>query len=359
MHLTRLEVDGVRVLEAVSLVPDSRLNVLFGENGAGKTSVLEAVHLLGTGRSFRTRELDKVVRRGVDHLRVVAELAGGGQGAVRVGVEKGPGGIRLRRNGQDVQGFATVARECPLAVFGAESQELVFGGPERRRGLMDWALFHVEPRYGECLQRYRRALRQRNAALRAGGVRRAVRVWDEELVREGLALDRWRGDYALAARPHVAETLRGLWTWEPELGYQRGWPPGESLGDALERTWETDRHRGWTSLGPQVADLQILVHRRPARDVLSRGEAKALVAALVTAHVEYLRSRIPRVPVVLADDLPSELDARVRGWFVDRLIRLGAQVFLTALDPALIPAPNGATYALFHVKQGQVSRLVS
>lgn len=358
MHLTRLEVRDLRVIQDVTLRPHAVLNVIAGGNGAGKTSLLEAIHVLGTGRSFRSREVDPLIRWGCRQLSVFGVvLAANGQ-SHRVGMVKGGPDARIRIDGREVGGVAAVARLLPLATFGPETIEVVEGSPEHRRSVMDWALFHVEPQYADSLLRYRRALRQRNAVLRTGGPRREALVWEEEFCREGERVDQFRSAYTEAVLPHVRDALSTLSASPLQLGYRRGWPAGEALAAALERGWDTDVTRGWTGSGPHLADLALNVGGRPAREALSRGEKKALGAALVLGHVEYLIAAADRRPVVLADDFSSELDEVARRWFLERLLATGCQSFLSLLDPERLVLPTPMPYAVFHVEQGKVSEML-
>lgn len=359
MFLQRLEVQGLRILQSVQLAPSARLNLLTGENGAGKTSVLEAVHILGTGRSFRVRDVGRLVGWSAEALRVFGEVAREGRDPVRLGVLRGlDGTTRVRVGGEDRRGFAAAARELPLAVFSPESQDLVIGPPERRRALMDWALFHVEPSYGESLQRYRRALRQRNLALRDRLGRSEVQAWEPQLVREGERLHACRQTYFQDVAPRIVQALSSLRNLPLDLLYHRGWSADVSLQAAMHGNWSMDSARGWTSAGPHAAELLFQVRGHPARDVLSRGETRSLVAAITLAHVAYLGAATSRQPIVLADDIPSELDGPTRAWFLRALLALGSQLFVTAVDPDLLTIPPRAEHRVFHVKQGVLTTLV-
>jgi DNA replication and repair protein RecF len=358
-RLTRLEISGVRVLERVGIAPGPGINLLVGGNGAGKTSVLESIHVLGTGRSFRTRELDRLLGHGRAGLSVFGEVAVNSQLPSRIGVSRDlAGGVRLRLDGEDVKGFAQVARRLPLAVFVPESHEIVGGPPERRRALMDWALFHVEPGYGETLQRYRRALRQRNAVLRSGPVRASARAWEAELAEAGERLHAWRAQYAKTVLSYVRGALAGLRAAPLGLAYRPGWNGERPLLSALEESWSGDAARGWSGVGPHMADLSLSVDGQPARHVLSRGEAKALVAGMLVGHVRYLVDASDRRPVVLADEVASELDERARSWFLRELLGLECQVFVTAVERTMVPLEAAWPRTVFHVEQGRVSPLV-
>jgi len=359
MYLRRLEVHGVRVLRSLELEASPGLNVLFGLNGAGKTSVLESVHVLGTGRSFRGRKVEGLIRWGTDSLQICGEVEREGQESVRLGVVRNLNGTaRIRVNGADRRGFGASARELPLAVFCPESQGLVVGQPERRRALMDWALFHVEPGYGEGIQRYRRALRQRNLALQSRLGRAEARAWEPELQEESCRLDSWRRAYVEKVTPYVTSFLDRLRGLPLEIVYRRGWALELPLADALEANWGTDSTRGWTSHGPHSADLCLRVEGQLVRDVLSRGEIRTVAAALMLAHVAYLKATTGRPAVILADDVSSELDAVARAWFLAELADLRCQAFLTAVELQLLAIPKTIEQRLFHVEQGQLTSLV-
>lgn len=358
MRLTRLEVRDLRVIQEASLRPHATLNVITGSNGAGKTSLLEAIHVLGTGRSFRSREVDPLIRWGCNSLSLFAETVDEEKQPHRLGIVKGGADAKIRIDGREVGGAASAARLLPLATFGPETMDVVEGSPEHRRSVMDWALFHVEPRYAESLLRYRRALRQRNAVLRNGGARREAALWEEELCREGERVDRFRSAYAEAVLPHVREALASLSPLSLAVLYRRGWPAGEALDQALERGWNTDSTRGWTGSGPHLADLSLQVGGRAAREALSRGEKKALAAALVLGHVAYLLAAARRQPVVLVDDFASELDERARQWFLGRLLETECQSFLSLLDRESLVLPGHREHRVFHVERGTVRELV-
>ena len=358
MRLTRLEVRDLRILRSVSLRPHPTLNVIAGGNAAGKTSILEAIHVLGTGRSFRSRDVEPLVRWESTELSVFGEVLEPAGTLRRIGVVKGGPESRIRLDGQDVPGAAVVARLMPLAVFAPDSLEIVEGSPGQRRSLMDWALFHVEPEYGASILRCRRSLRQRNAALRSGSPRRSAAVWEHELCEEADCIDAWRAKYAEEVLPFVRETLARLTGVPLQILYRRGWPAGESLADALDRTWAADAARGWTSHGPHLADLALQVSGHAARETLSRGEKKALAAAIMLGHVEYVRSTCSRQPVLLVDDFPSDLDARAREWLLEGIRATGCQSFLTVLEPSVLSLPAGTACAMFHVEQGCLTELV-
>lgn len=358
MRLGQIEVRNIRVLGELDCTPGERLNVFVGANGSGKTSLLEAIHILGSGRSFRTHRLGELIRRGHSWLRARGVVHDEDGAETSVGVEKGPEGLRIRLGGETIRSASDLARQLPLAIISPDSQRVLTDGADLRRRLMDWALFHVEPGYLGALQRYRRALRQRNAALRDGAEPGALSAWDGELAEAGEGLHSQRDRLLAGILPFYAETLAGLIPMAVDIGYQAGWDTAASLREALQAAADTDRGRGFTGVGPHRADLRFRVEGRPAHQVLSRGEGKLFVVGLVLAQARFLRERQGRRPLVLVDDLASELDADSRGRFFAELQGLGAQSFITTVSLDLVEPAASEALRVFHVERGKPLKMV-
>lgn len=358
MRLGEIQVQNIRVLAELECTPGARLNVFVGANGSGKTSLLEAIHILGSGRSFRTRRLGELIRRGESALMARGVLQGDDGASTPVGVEKGPEGLRIRVGGEGVRSASELARQLPLAVISPDSQRVLTDGADLRRRLMDWALFHVEPGYLATLQRYRRALRQRNAVLRDGGRLSGLAAWDEELAEAGEALHGQRTALLAGVLPLYAQTLQGLIPMAFDIDYQAGWDTSVALREALAAAAGADRARGFTGVGPHRADLRLGVEGSPAGQVLSRGEGKLFVVGLVLAQARFLQERQGRLPVVLVDDLASELDVHSRGLFFGELQRLGAQSFITSVSRDAVESAASEALSVFHVERGKPLKMV-
>lgn len=358
MRLDHLEVRNVRVLSSVDVAPGAGLNVFEGANGSGKTSLLEAIHLLGSGRSFRTHRLTELVARGESGLLSRGEVRGEDGAVVSVGVEKRPQGLRIRVAGETVRSASDLARRLPLVVITPDSQRLLTDGAVLRRQLMDWALFHVEPTYLDVVQRYRRALRQRNAALREGVGPGALAPWDQEVAEAGEALHRQRDRFLESILPVYAEALADLLSMEVAIRYQPGWDRGQALAEALVGHGPRDRARGFTSVGPHRADLRFFTDGVPLHQVLSRGEGKLFVVGLVLAQGRFLQTTQGRHPIVLVDDLASELDGDSRARFFRQLRALGAQIFVTTVSRDLVDTADWKGLRVFHVERGKPLKMV-
>lgn len=358
MYLRRLEIRDVRVLRGVALEPARGFNLLVGANGSGKTSVLEAVYLLGSGRSFRTRPAREVIARGRSDLCVFGQVRLEDERLETLGVEKGLQETRIRVSGETVRAASALARALPLVLLTPDSQRLLSDGAELRRRVVDWALFHVEPGYHELLQQYRRAVRQRNHALRGTGALSGVAPWTREVAELGTRLHERRAWYLQAVLQDVGRTVESVLGTQVEISYEPGWDTGRALAEVLAESSAEDRSRGYTGAGPHRADLVFSVDGRPAQHVLSRGEGKLFVASVMLGQVRYLAGRCGKLPIALVDDIASELDADGRGRFLQAVQATGAQAFLTALTEDSVVLPADTHNALFHVERGAVTKMV-
>lgn len=358
MRLEQLDITDVRSIREARFEPGAGLNVLIGSNGAGKTSVLEALHLLAYGRSFRARVRDGLIRTGAPALQLFArwsEQDGGRRH--QVGLRHTGGEWQGRLDGADVGQLSDLCTALAAVTFEPGSHALLSGGGEPRRRLLDWGLFHVEPEFLPVWRRHARALKQRNALLKAGGSSAALDAWDSELAQAGELLDRHRRIYVEALEPKVEQWAQEL---IPELGtahhaYLPGWRREElTLADALLVNRDRDRQLGHTTTGPHRADLLLGFAARPAREPLSRGQSKLAALALLLAQAEDFRSRRGEWPLILLDDLASELDRGHRHGLLAALVASGAQVFVTGTElEALELDPDWPT-TTFHVEHGAV-----
>jgi DNA replication and repair protein RecF len=355
MTLRRLHVTGLRILRDARLEPVPGLNVIHGLNGAGKTSVLEAIHLLATGHSFRTRQLAPLLGEGCEAVQVAATLQGEGE-AYPVGIRKSAGETLIRIRGRSVSGLAELARQLPVQVIHPDSHLLIAGPPGQRRAFLDWGAFHRDPGFQDVWLRYRRLLQQRNAALRSGADERMVGAWDEPLAAAGAALDSARQAYVRVLEG-VLEDMGQHWPQAGRLSaeYRRGWPAEQALAEILGRTRRRDRGAGFTQAGPHRAEMVLRMEGRAAADVASRGQQKSLVLVLKLAQARVMWTEQGRAPVMLVDDLPSELDVGHRERVMGLLRELGGQVFVTAIDAGQVDSSGWASVRMFHVEHGRAT----
>ena len=358
MRVAAIEVQHLRILEGIAIEFSPGVNLLVGPNGSGKSSLLEAIHILGSGRSFRSHRLRDVITRGRSSLRIVGKMVADDGATSTIGIEHSGDGLRIRRDGADVRASSQLATYLPTVTLTPDTSRLVTDGADLRRKIVDRLLFHVEPRYLEHYQRYRRVLSQRNAAIRGQVADGHLSGWDAELALAGEQLTALRVGYldrALPTMQHVVGKLVGM---PIDIGFFRGWDAAVSLRQACEHLLTSDRQRGFTQAGPHRADLRFTVDGRPLQHSLSRGETKLFVTALLVAQAQDLASVLGSPPVVLVDDLASELDSDSRNRCIQVLKATDAQLFLTAVPEHGLERSDFEVGSLFHVEQGHVAVVV-
>lgn len=353
--LIRLDLQGFRNYADESFRPGPGFNLIVGENGSGKTSLLEAIHVLAAGRSFRGSRNTGLIRQGAGEAVLYGEVESAGT-RHRIGMRRKAGGIDgLRLNGENVGNMARVAQLFPVQVFHPGTVELVEGGPGGRRRYMDWGLFHVEPSFPGLFRDFRQALEQRNRLLKKKGLApRELEVWDRQIAVASDKIDRLRRDWLARLEPVVERFLEELAPLPPvRLALDSGWPENASLGALLRDERPRDMARGFTGRGAHRADLRLTTGAGAVRDLFSRGQAKSLAYVLVLAQLEVLVREAGRRCLVLVDDLGSELDREHRQAVLRIMERLGQQTIFTALaaDDDLLE-PLDENIRMFHVEHG-------
>lgn len=353
MSLAHLQVEGLRCLKPGLLELAPHLNLIHGQNGSGKTSLLEAAFLLGRGRSFRTRHTEQLIARGASQLLVFGQtLDEAERPSHRIGFEyHRDESYKARLDGRDVQSLAELPAAFFVEAIDPEVHRLIEGGPGERRRWLDWGVFHVERPFLDHWLRYSRALRQRNAALRQN---LDPRPWDAELILHGNEISHLRAQAFESVLPFWSEAVARLCGLQVEMSYYRGWAADRELAEILESGLARDRERGGTASGPHRADVQLRIAGKAAKETLSRGQQKLVAAAMVLASLQRLRDLQPLPPTLLLDDPAAELDAQRLGSLVTLVRELNCQLIITSLDADL--RLFGDPEHVFHVEQGQVSR---
>ncbi len=354
MQLTELRIHNFRCMESAQLEPGPGLNLIVGENGSGKSSLLEAIYFLARADSFRHGTRARLVRDGAEQLTVFGRLTDDGGTPTSAGVSYTDQTARIKLGTTEGATVLDLVRALPIQLIDPRLQQLLEEGPMWRRRFLDWGVFHVEQSFYEAWRRYRRALLQRNQALRQGLPDGAVNAWNPELAAAGGEVDVCRRRHAERLREQVVALL------EPEVGavevqYHAGWAQGVELGQAIAAHIARDRDAGHTGVGPHRADLRIKLQGVPVPERASRGEQKLVTAALLLAQAREVQSATARRPIFLIDDLAAELGPQYREWLLRHIEQLGMQAFLTFLQERDIPH-RGPEQSMFHVEHGQVRR---
>ncbi|RUO43685.1 DNA replication/repair protein RecF [Aliidiomarina taiwanensis] len=359
MNISSLTISHLRNLSNVEIETTRRVNIVYGQNGSGKTSVLEAIYCLGYGRSFRTHQARQVIQANADAFTIFARLNNEESQETRVGFQRTrQGESDTRINGLRGLKFSELARYVPVQLITPEGVELITDGPKARRQFMDWGLFHVEQSEYQHWLAYSRLLKQRNALLRSGRfMQDGGAFWDKQLVAAGEALTRAREAYLAALNEHITEYCQ---RFLPDMSFAFKLMPGwserfESFEEALAERLELDLRQGFTSVGPSKAEWQIRVDGADARERLSRGQLKLLMAALRFVQGEHYRQVTGTSCIYLIDDLPAELDVDNQQKLCQAIVDTQSQVFVTAIDKKTILGHFAETETrLFHVEQGTI-----
>jgi DNA replication and repair protein RecF len=369
VRLRALHLQDFRNLAEVALEPSPRLTVLLGENGQGKTNLLEAVYLLATLRPLRATRLAELVRFGAARAVVSARVEGPGGDRV-LAVEVVPGGRTATLDGKPADKLDGYLEGLSAVCFSPDDLLLVKGGPDGRRRFVDRAAFNRWPAVLGEAREFVRALRARNAALRGGGgdVEESFRA---PLVRAAARLLRRRRDVMVELEPRLEDAFaeisgpgapRAAMAYRASGGIALDGDEGtlaaryeQALADRLPR----DLERGYTTCGPHMDDVLLAIGGRAARAYGSQGQQRAYVLALRIAEIENLRAVLARPPLLLLDDVSSELDPRKNAFLLAYVASLPAQAFLTSTDRRLIEPAAGPDTLFFRVAAGAVSSLLS
>lgn len=326
MSLAQLKIHNLRNIQSMHLNLHEHVNFIYGLNGSGKTSLLEAIYLLGSGHSFRTREILPLISQGQDSLTVFARAFDEQTISIQKALNS-PTQVRL--NSSTCQSSSELAYFLPCQIFYQDIFQIIDAGPSVRRSVIDWGLFHTNREYLGHWKNYKRALKQRNLLLRQKAPMPQLSPWNSVMDELAIQLDMARKDYFLQLAPLFTETLANLTTFGVTIDYYKGWDrreSGKSLKDILEDSYHTDSARQFTQYGPHQADLSISNDELAAKQYLSRGQQKVLLFALKFAQAKL----IPRACLYLCDDLTSEFDDEHISRILNEVKTLKGQFFITS-----------------------------
>ncbi len=367
MIVSDLHITDFRNLAEVSLTLDPRFNVIVGANGQGKTNLVEAVNLLATLRSFRSFRNRDLIRQDADVARVTAMVDRAG---VRreVGVTVRPSGKRVELNGKGVRDLSAFFGEVNTVVFAPEDIGVLRGSPTDRRLLLDRIIFNAQPSYAAMVSDYEQVVKQRNALLKHDRPDPAlVAIYDEQLVTLGVqVIQRRRAWLSEMHAPFVQafaeifdDALDVALTYEIRFLRERddvdpddAGALAEAMRGALSRRWVVDVARGYTTVGPHRDDLVATLQGQPIKTWASQGQHRAFILALKITEIRLLRQRLGAPPVLLLDDVSSELDPARNEKLFAFLSEVDGQVLITTTDASYLRLEH--PYTRWNVSEGRV-----
>jgi DNA replication and repair protein RecF len=351
MSISQLSLTNFRNLKSTTLDLHPAINLISGNNGSGKTSLLESIQVLCEACSFRTHQLKQCIAHDQFSFLLFGRFNG-----YKAGLSKSQNKLEIKVDGEAIKRRSTLVSRTPINIVNVESFNLVSGSPEERRRFIDWCLFHVEHTYTEHWVHFKHALKQRNRLLKNRRDLNLLDYWNDYLIEPSLAINRLRKSYTeLIAKQlleQLPELLQGM---EITLDYIQGWPAEIELKQCLEGAREKDIKSGYTNYGIHRDNLQIMVDGFPATQVLSRGQLKRLCMALIVASLKIVKHKTGKNIILLIDDLHSELDSASQKTVYQQLINLGLQLFITNIEEQVPGVLREKDFKMFHVEHGMIS----
>ncbi|HED34809.1 MAG TPA: DNA replication/repair protein RecF [Gammaproteobacteria bacterium] len=352
MGLSRLEINQFRNLQSVCIEPDPGLNLITGCNAAGKTSLLESIFYMSYGRSFRSSQPRHLIGRDADFFRIVSLLD---DETTRVGIQRSNAEQSIRVNRETISRISELSSLLPVLALHPDSHQLISAGPDQRRQYLDWGVFHVEHQFLTAWHKYKKALSQRNAALRQCLDDKLCALWDKELIEHAAVIEKLRVSYLEQIKQLACELAQTLFPdFDIALSYKRGLPGDSNYAEYLQANLHRDKEKGFTQSGPHRADIKITVNGLSAQTSISRGQQKKLVCLLKIAQLSLFSESSERKCVLLFDDLPAELDDDNQRKIMEILSGLNIQCFITAITAEQINCEHWREYRVFHVEHGKI-----
>ncbi|MCF6254034.1 MAG: DNA replication/repair protein RecF [Thiomicrorhabdus sp.] len=363
-QINQLSIQHFRNCPHIQCELSSGLNLIVGDNAAGKTSVIEAIWMLATGRSFRTPKVQHLIQHQQTTLTVFAEVHSShsisNNPSHRLGIQKSQQHTQLRIDGENTPSQSIIAQHLPVQLLTPESHKLLEDGPKARRQFMDWGCFHQFPDFMPLWRNYQRGLKQRNQALKKRLPQAQVQLWDQALVENALKIDQIRQSYLEDLTPYLVTFCQALM---PELiekvicQYRAGWPKNtEDLLALYTLNFTKESALGHTQFGAHRADIRFKFSGQEAINTLSRGQQKLFVCALLLAQASLHEKALNEPVIMLIDDLPAELDESHRLKLLELLQVLKIQHIITSTSLSLIPILNTQTTHIWQIQSGELSR---
>ncbi|MEW6984186.1 DNA replication/repair protein RecF [Colwelliaceae bacterium 6471] len=336
--------------------PDT--NFIVGDNGSGKSSILEAIFYLGHGKSFRTSNVSNVVTNNFSKFVVSIQ----DEKCKQLGISRDSvtGDTEIKIDGQKQSRLSELAKNIAVQIITPESFKLFSGGPKERRRFLDLGLFHVKHDFSGHWRDFAKVLRQRNACLKNRDNIATLEYWDQAFCKHADIVSDYRHHYvsALVAEVRIwIDVLLPKISSEVEINYIRGWNSKRTLAQILSENRDRELSFGYSLFGPHKFDVKILFDKQPIESVLSRGQQKLFLLALTFAQAKLIEKVNQVKPILLIDDVGAELDINSRSLLSTAIDKLNCQVIITAIDKIVLEpfVPTNKNYKMFHVKHGDIS----
>ena len=342
MKILKHSAENFRNIENISFVPDEEMNIIYGENGQGKTNIIESIWMMTGFYSFRARKNNQLIEYGKDEAKIKTEFYSGGReqkAEMSIGQRK-----ELILNGVKEESPRAIMGTFPGVVFSPGTLGVVQDGPSERRKLLDVALTLIKPNYASIMSRYLRIIDQRNSLLKKYGENTFKKEyiyapWDEELVKTGTKIIKYRLDYIEMLSSLSAEIYEGISSSRENFNFRYDFSSeniseediAKKLASELEKSRDADVRRLYTGAGPHSHDLILYLNGKDARMFGSQGQQRSCALAMKLAEASIIEKTTGESPIILLDDVMSELDGGRQNFILNYLEN--RQVFITCCDP--------------------------
>ncbi len=353
MIIKNLSLENFRCFEKIELIFNDSVNLITGENGCGKTSILESLQIISTGKSFRSSRTVNIRKDLCDYF-LISSCIQDKSGYFNIGLQRNHKDVTLRINGKNAERFSEATRKLSILSFNSDTFNLIDGESSYRRRFIDWWLFYAHDNFHHEWLNYQRILKQRNSCLRNDVD--MLDYWDYSLSQSGELINNYR-EYAFNLIYQEFNYIDKIFYKNNNFSwsYFSGWSKEKSLLDALTQNRQKDIYYGYTSVGPHRADIRILTKNKNVKEILSRGQKKKLILLMLSALATSYKNFLHESPIFMLDDFPSELNSSHRQIILEKILSLGGQVFFTALEQTELDFSGIGSLSTFVLKDGHVS----
>jgi len=356
MRLKSLQIRQVRNLTDVQITPNAEVNIIYGENAAGKTALLESIYLLSKSRSFRTAHIKEVIQHNKNELVISGVVTNNNNVSINTGIRKTSKETEIKYNGNRIKAVSEQANNVIVQCAIPDNTKILTGVPKDRRKWIDWALFHVEQNYLQIWHDYHHALRSRNALLRRPAKNNEFFIWENKMATTAEMLSNMWSNYLTCLQKYYKEVTGEHPQRNVLFSIKRDKYQASNFLEYLQTTRQSDIKTGFTQNGPHKADVEFKTQGKPVNTVFSRGQIKLFVTMLSIAQAKLLKTEKEKIPIILADDLTTELDKKAAATILELLYEEKMQLFITTTEPGELHKSNTDT-SLFHVEHGQVKNV--
>jgi DNA replication and repair protein RecF len=361
MAVVKLTTQNFRNLKSQSLLLHPDINFILGDNGSGKSSLLEAIFFLGHGKSFRTTKPENLAQYENDQFVVSTKSIDNDLLEMQLGICRNvvSGSTEIKLNGERLSRLSDLAKHIAVQIVTPESFKVFFGGPKERRRFFDLGMFHVKHQFSSHWRDFSKVLKQRNACLRNTKLLSMLDYWTNEFCRLSEIIASQRIEYLERLRDELSLWLKIVLPQLEEkisLQYLQGWNQQKQLADILKNNRQRELELGYSTSGAHKFDIRFLIGKNPVENSLSRGQQKLFLLALTLAQAKLIEN-VKRVkPILLIDDVGAELDLNSRRALSAAIQRLDCQIIISAIEKDVLGplVPKDNNYKMFHVKHGEI-----